>query len=94
MSGRLRALWTKVRDRWAALQSSDAFHPTMTRFMRLPRPVSFVLIVTMFLLGWHDPTHFSVFADAMAKLPSEFWNVVMILLGSIAASKLIRDARE
>lgn len=59
--------------------------------MRWPRPVAFFMLVTMFIVGWFNPTTLMAFAQAIAVLPESFWTVVFIVLGSIGATKLSND---
>lgn len=59
--------------------------------MRWPRPVAFFLLVVMFITGWFNPALLLSYATALAAFPTDFWNVVFIVLGSIAGSKIITD---
>jgi len=59
--------------------------------MRWARPIALMLITLMFVIGWSNPTSLLAFAQAIAVLPEAFWNVVYIVLGSLATTKLIRD---
>lgn len=62
---------------------------TADAIMRWPRPTAFFLITIMFVLGWYNPEKFTQFADACGKLPDNFYNIIYIVLGSIAPNKLI-----
>lgn len=59
--------------------------------MRWPRPVAFFLIVIMFVVGWFNTGGLLAFAQAISALPSDFWTIIYIVLGSIGASKLSND---
>jgi len=59
--------------------------------MRWARPMALMLVTLMFVVGWSNPTTLLAFAQAIAVLPEAFWNVVYIVLGSLATTKLIRD---
>lgn len=86
-----RGIRDKAKKFLAGLTNALDNEKLATATMRWPRPVAFFLLVVMFVLGWSNPAGLLAFASALAAFPADFWNVIFILLGSIAGSKGIAD---
>ncbi|GFM27155.1 hypothetical protein [Novosphingobium sp. PY1] len=88
-------MFQAIRDRLkkviAALRPLMDNDRAATAIMRWPRPAAFFLLVVLFVVGWFNPLTLMAYAQALAAFPQDFWNVIFILLGSIAGSKGMAD---
>ena len=87
------AAWAKI---WIFLCWLDNFisnDKLADGLMRWPRPVAFTLLIVLMIVGWHNPATLIAFAKGLSALPDRFWEVVFIILGSIATTKAARDFR-
>ncbi len=58
-----------------------------TLSMRWARPIFFILMTTMFVIGWYYPTHIDVFFVAMTKAPEWLTNIFTILILGLTVEK-------
>jgi hypothetical protein len=86
-----QAMKDRIKKVISALKPLTDNDGMATGIMRWPRPVAFFLLVILFVVGWFNPTTLLAYASALAAFPQDFWNVVFIILGSIAGSKGMAD---
>lgn len=81
----------KIKSAYSTVSGIVSNDKVADGIMRWPRPTAFFLIVSMFIFGWFHPATLLAFAQAIAVLPEHFWDVIFIVLGSVAASKGVND---
>lgn len=86
-----QAIKDRIKKVISALKPLTDNDGMATGIMRWPRPTAFFLLVILFVVGWFNPATLLAYASALAAFPQDFWNVVFIILGSIAGSKGLAD---
>ena len=73
--------------------NDDPFHRTINRISRLPRLILLLCIIGLFIWPVFDVVGFVAWATALSYVPESMWVVIMLIVGSWATTKVIRDFR-
>lgn len=87
--------WNMGRDWLSKLPTYDPQMPNdaSSGILKCVRPISFVLILTVLVLGWFNPAPMDAFFTAAAKMPDWLQNLVYLLFGGYAGEKIIRAVK-
>lgn len=73
--------------------SGDAFHDWMNRIGRLPRLFLLFGVVGLMMWPMFDPTAFMGWTKAIGTIPENLWVLILLIVGSWATTKFIRDVK-
>lgn len=56
---------------------------------RMPRPIMVFAIFYLFFDAYHNPENFSIVMTALAGVPQQLWNMLMLIVGFYLPSRMI-----
>lgn len=74
--------------------SDTGFHGFINRVSRLPRLFLLFGAIGLFVWPMFDPDHFKSWTSAISTIPENMWVLILMIVGSWATTKFIRDVRD
>lgn len=98
MFSKMRAVTSMIRDFARNGSSTETvadtgYHGFINRVSRLPRLFLLFGVIGLFVWPMFEPEQFKAWTDAITTIPENLWILILMIVGSWATTKFIRDVR-